>query len=113
MTHPMVMRRTRGKLPEPPPLRQRIAALKYVPPLLAMVWRTHRGYASAIFALRIARAFVPVASLWVGKLIIDAIIAAAQGQTTARHVFELVALEFGIVAIGEALSRASVIEHLL
>jgi ATP-binding cassette, subfamily B, bacterial len=113
MTHPM-MRRTRGgKLPELPPFRQRIAALKYVPPLLAMVWRTHRGYASAIFALRITRAFVPVASLWIGKLIIDAVIAATQGKTTARHVFELVALEFGIVALGEALGRAAVIEQLL
>jgi ATP-binding cassette subfamily B protein len=109
----MVMRRNRGKLPEPPPFKQRVAALKYVPPLLAMVWRTHRGYATAIFGLRIARAFVPVATLWVGKLIIDAVIAAAQHQTTARHVFELVALEFAIVATGEALGRASVIEQLL
>src|SRR4051812_47803520 len=113
MTHPMVRRGMRGKLPQPPPFRQRIAALKYVPPLLAMVWNTHRGYASAIFALRIARAFVPVATLWVGKLIIDAVIAAAQGTVPARHVFELVAMEFGIVAIGEALGRASVIENLL
>jgi ATP-binding cassette subfamily B protein len=113
MTHPMVTRRNRGKLPEPPPFRQRVAALKYVPPLLAMVWRTHRGYASAIFALRIARAFVPVATLWVGKLIIDAVIAAAQNQTGPREVLELVALEFAIVAIGEALGRASVIEQLL
>src|SRR5690349_3046759 len=113
MTHPMVRFWSRGKLPEPPPFRQRVAALRYVPPLLAMVWRTHRGYASAIFALRIARAFVPVATLWVGKLIIDAVIAAAQGKTTARHVFELVALEFAIVAVGEALGRAAVIENLL
>jgi ATP-binding cassette, subfamily B, bacterial len=113
MTHPVMRMGSRGKLAEIPPFKQRIAALKYVPPLLAMVWRTHRGYAAAIFALRIARAFVPVASLWVGKLIIDAVIAAAQGKTPARHVFELVALEFGIVAIGEALNRASVIENLL
>ena len=113
MTHPMVRMGGRGKLPEPPPFKQRIAALKYVPPLLAMVWQTHRGYASAIFALRIARAFIPVATLWVGKLIIDAVIAAAQGTETTRHVLELVALEFGIVALGEALNRAGVIENLL
>jgi ATP-binding cassette subfamily B protein len=113
MTHPMVRRGARGRLPEPPPLKQRITALKYVPPLMAMVWRTHRGYASAIFALRILRAFVPIATLWVGKQIIDGVIAAAQHQTTAEHVFRLVALEFAIVAVGEALSRASVIENLL
>ena len=103
MTHPMVRWGARGKLPEPPPFRQRVAALKYVPPLLGMVWRTHRGYASAIFALRIARAFVPVATLYVGKLIIDAVILATQGKDTPEHVLQLVALEFGIVAIGEAL----------
>jgi ATP-binding cassette subfamily B protein len=113
MTHPMVRMGARGKLPEPPPFKQRIAALKYVPPLIAMVWRTHRGYATAIFALRIARAFIPVASLWVGKLIIDGVIAASQGQATKQYVLELVLLEFGIVALGEALSRASVIENLL
>ncbi|MEO5568439.1 MAG: ABC transporter ATP-binding protein, partial [Gemmatimonadaceae bacterium] len=114
MTHAAFSRMgSRGKLTELPPFKQRIAALKYVPPLLAMVWRTHRGYASAIFALRIARAFIPVASLWVGKLIIDAVIAAAQGEGTTRQVFELVAIEFAIVAVGEALSRASVIENLL
>jgi ATP-binding cassette subfamily B protein len=114
MTHAAFARMGgRGKLTELPPFRQRIAALKYVPPLLAMVWRTHRGYSTAIFALRIARAFVPLATLSVGKFIIDAVIAASQGRVPARHVFELVALEFGIVAIGEALSRASVIENLL
>jgi ATP-binding cassette, subfamily B, bacterial len=109
----MVRTRRGGKLPELPPFKQRVAALKYVPPLLGMVWQTHRGYATAIFALRIARAFVPVATLWVGKLIIDGVIAASQGKAAPRHVFELVALEFAIVAVGEALGRASVIENLL
>jgi ATP-binding cassette subfamily B protein len=113
MTHPVARFWSRGKLPEPPPFKQRVAALKYVPPLLAMVWRTHRGYASAIFALRIARAFVPVATLWVGKLIIDGVIGAAQGHVAVRHVFNLVAMEFGIVTVGQILGRAAVIENLL
>src|SRR5947207_11302 len=111
MTHPDVRRR---QTKEPlPPMRERIAALRYVWPLLRMVWNTHRGYAATIFALRIARAFVPVASLWIGKLIIDGVISAAQGKTPARHVLELVAMEFGIVLVGEALSRAAVIEQIL
>ena len=94
-------------------MRERLRALRYVPPLLRMVWNTHRGYASTIFLLRIARAFIPVATLWVGKLIIDGTIAAAAGRVPARHVLSLVALEFGIVAVGEAFSRAGVIEQIL
>jgi ATP-binding cassette subfamily B protein len=112
MTHPPFRGGRKAKA-ELPPFRQRIAALRYVPPLLAMVWRTHRGYASAIFALRIARAFIPVATLWVGMQIIDGVIAAAQGKIPARDVLEWVAIEFGIMALGEAMSRASVIENLL
>jgi ATP-binding cassette subfamily B protein len=112
MTHPTIGASRRAKA-DLPPFKQRLAALKYVPPLLLMVWRTHRGYAAAIFGLRIARAFIPVATLWVGKLIIDGVIGASQGQVPARHVLELVALEFGIVLLGEALQRAGVIENLL
>src|SRR3954464_5303810 len=97
MTHPMAMRFGRGKPIELPPFKQRVAALKYIPPLMGMVWRTHRGYASIIFALRIARAFVPISTLWVGKLIIDGVIGAARHQGTASHVLKLVALEFAIV----------------
>src|SRR5258708_274563 len=77
-----------------------------------MVWRTHRGYALAIFLLRVARGFVPIATLWVGKKIIDGVIGAGQGRVPARHVLSLVALEFGIVALGEALNRAGVIESI-
>ena len=94
-------------------MRERIAALKYVVPLMRMVWRTHRGYTFAIFVLRIAQAFVPVATLWVGKLIIDGTIAASQGKMPARHVLQLVGLEFAIVLVGEALGRAAVFERLL
>jgi ATP-binding cassette subfamily B protein len=80
---------------------------------MGMVWRTHRGYAATIFGLRLARSFVPIATLWVGKLIIDGVINAAKHQTSVSHVLRLVALEFAIVTVGEALSRAGVIESLL
>ena len=113
MTHPWVRQQGRRAQTELPPLRERLRALRYVPPLLKMVWNTHRGYAATIFALRVSRAFIPVATLWVGKLIIDGTIGAAQGRVPARHVLSFVALEFGIVALGEALSRAGVIESIL
>jgi ATP-binding cassette subfamily B protein len=104
---------------ELPPLRERLAALRYIPPLLKMVWQTHRGYAPSIVALRVVRAFVPVAVLWVGKLIIDgvvgAITAAQAGDPVAWLVLgRLVVLELGIAVVGEGLARGSaLLESLL
>jgi hypothetical protein len=45
--------RTLGRKPgdPPPPFRQRITALRYVPRLLRMVWDTHRGYTITIIVL--------------------------------------------------------------
>src|SRR2546422_6836791 len=52
-----------------------------VPPLLRLVYQTHRGYTVAILALRAIRSFVPLAVLWIGKLIIDGVIGAARART--------------------------------
>src|SRR3989442_995376 len=66
---------------KPPSWGQRLEALKYVPPLLRLVYQTHRGYTVAILALRAIRSFVPLAVLWIGKLIIDGVIGAARART--------------------------------
>ncbi len=58
-------------------------------------------------ALRLLRAAVPVATLWVAKLIIDAVVAARTGQPDLPRLWLLLGLEFTIVAIGEALDKAS------
>lgn len=98
-----------------PSWRDRVAALRYVPPLLRLVWSTHRGYSVAMVALRLVRSAVPVAMLWVGKLIIDNVVA-LQGNASADRttLWELVALEIGIVLAGDLLGRASaLVESLL
>jgi ATP-binding cassette subfamily B protein len=98
-----------------PTVRERVAALRHVPALLRLVWATHRGYAVAMAALRIVRAGVPVGTLWVAKLIVDEVIAAAaRGGSDLGRLWSLVALEFAIVAVGELLARASaLVEGLL
>ncbi|HEU4630578.1 MAG TPA: ABC transporter ATP-binding protein [Gemmatimonadaceae bacterium] len=98
-----------------PPWRDRLRAVRYVPPLLRMVWSTHRGYAVAMLVLRVLRAFVPLATLWVGKLIIDRVIALrAEAAPAWATLWELVALELGIVVAGELLTRGSqLVESLL
>lgn len=99
---------------ESPTLRQRLAVLRNVRPFVRLVWRTHRGLTAATVALRLVRAFVPVAVLWVGKLIIDAVVAGRGGAADTRQLWRLVALELGLALLGETLLRASaVVESLL
>ncbi len=90
-----------------PTWRERLAALKYVPALFKLVWETHRGLTMAMGALRLVRGLVPIATLWVGKLIIDGVVAARANGSGWRPVLNLVLLEIAIVVIGELLSRAS------
>jgi ATP-binding cassette subfamily B protein len=94
-----------------------MAALRYVPPLIRMVWQTSRALTAGMMILRLARSAVPVATLWIGKLIIDAVVAArlpgSQPQGLQR-LWRLVALEVAIVLAGDVLARASaLIESLL
>jgi ATP-binding cassette subfamily B protein len=97
-----------------PGWRERVAALRYILPLIKLVWQTHRGYTSAMVVLRLFRAFIPVATLWIGKLIIDAVVAMRDTTPDLNRLWRLVALEIVIVLTGEALARTSaLIESLL
>src|SRR5207237_1510669 len=94
--------------------KERLAGLKYIPALFGLIWRTHRGYTSAIVLLRVARSVVPVATFWVGKLILDSVIAAKAGHGSLTQIWRYLALELMIVLTGEVLARASsLIESLL
>ncbi|PYP51256.1 MAG: ABC transporter ATP-binding protein, partial [Gemmatimonadetes bacterium] len=106
------MGRRRAK--EPASWRERLEALRYVPALFRLIWRTHRGYTAAIVVLRVVRSVIPVATFWVGKLILDSVIAAKAGTGSLSHVWRYLALELAIVLSGEILARASsLIESLL
>jgi len=50
---------------------------------------------------------VPIATLWVAKLIIDTVVAARLGRPNIQRLGLLVAVELTIVAVGEALDRVS------
>ena len=110
---------TRDPKAPPPTWGERLAALKHIPPLVRLVFQTHRGYTAAILFLRAIRSLIPVAVLWIGKLIIDGVIAgvaaAGAGQTPDwGHLAVLVGLELGIAVVGEGLARlSSLLESLL
>ena len=99
---------------EKPSFRERMRALRYVPQLLSLVWNTHRGFTIAMAVLRLVRAFVPIATLWIGKLIIDGVVSAQRTGASWRSVASLVVIEVAIVIVGELLARASsLVESLL
>src|SRR4051812_35111881 len=111
MTVPGPMTDPRMPLPEierPRGVRERLEALRYLPQLVRLVWQTHRGFTAAMVLLRLARAFVPVASLWAAKLIIDSVVLHTRTPgTPLTDLWRVVGLELAIVVAGELLARAS------
>src|SRR5215207_408434 len=95
--------------------RERLAALRYLPALLRLVWQMHRGFTATMIVLRLVRAFVPVAALWAAKLIIDQVVVLARTPDASLvPLWRVVALELAIVVAGELLARASsLVESLL
>ena len=55
-------------------MRDRFGALRNLPKLFRLVWRTSPGLMLATVVLRLLRAVLPPAALYVGKLIIDAVV---------------------------------------
>jgi ATP-binding cassette subfamily B protein len=55
-------------------LKERVGALRNLRPFLSLVWQTAPGLTVANLVLRLARALLPVATLYVGKLIIDEVV---------------------------------------
>ena len=99
---------------EPVSWKVRLEALRYVPALFRLIWRTHRGYTSAMMVLRVMRSVVPVMTFWVGKLILDSVITAKAAHGSLSQVWRYLVLELAIVLTGEILARASsLIESLL
>jgi ATP-binding cassette, subfamily B, bacterial len=99
--------------PPAPPLTARIAAsARHSRQALELVWRSAPGGVVALAAFTIAAAALPPFVAWVGKLIIDAVVAAqaaAPGAARAAVVdraVRLVALELGAVAAMAGCERA-------
>jgi ATP-binding cassette subfamily B protein len=73
-----------------------------------MVWDTSPPLVSASVFLRIIRALLPVTTLWVGKLIIDAIVARISGHTASTQaIWKWVAVELFLAIASDSLGRVN------
>ena len=96
--------------PEKPAVsvRERVSALRHLPAFLKLIWHTSPALALANIALRLLRAGLPLAMLYVGRLIIDAVVQLTKlpaPERVLKPVLTLVALEFGLVLLADALGR--------
>ncbi|KIQ97842.1 ABC transporter ATP-binding protein [Lysobacter sp. A03] len=111
---------THGPLRRPsakPSLRERFDALRNLPPFLRMIWATSRSLTLVTLGLRVIRALVPIATLYIGKLIIDeAIRLVAIGNVfdtlqvawqsgQLNYLATLLAMEFGLAIASDLLGR--------
>jgi len=97
--------------PEPAPralserLRGLASALRHAPATYRLVWRADRRAAVLLVVLSALSALLPAGIAWVGKLIVDAVVAASRGEAPATPVLGLVGLEAGLMGLSLALGR--------
>ncbi len=87
--------------------KEQFQALKNLPRFLRMVWHTHRGMTTGNIALRIIKSAIPLLMLYIGKEIIDEVIALMPGGTGGdmRYLWIMVGLELGLAVISEIINR--------
>jgi ATP-binding cassette subfamily B protein len=107
-------------------LRERFGGLRNVPPFLRLVWQTSPSMMLAQSVLRLIRALLPVATLYVGKLIIDEVVSLV-GSTHPTddlrawlangwldRMLWLLAIEFALAVMSDILGRTvSLLDSLL
>src|ERR1700758_1537513 len=94
-------------IPKPAPRwRERLQALRNIPPVLRMVWEAAPRVIVASVTLRVMTALLPLAVLKVTQVIIDAVYnLTARHQMLPHYFWWLVALEFGLASLAAILVR--------
>ena len=86
--------------------QERIAALRNVPPVLKIVWESGPGVVAAGLIFRLFTSLLPMALLWITKLIIDNIVHTLNTHEPVKPGFWwLVAAEFGLAVLSTILTR--------
>ena len=86
---------------------ERLAALRNITPVLRIVWESGPRVIILGLFFRLLVSVLPVALLWIAKLIIDGIVqVVTTHQGVPRHFWWLVAGEFTLAVCGSLISRA-------
>jgi ATP-binding cassette subfamily B protein len=86
--------------------RERLAALGNVPPVLRIVWESGPLVVSLGLVFRLIGSLIPLAALWITKLIVDGIVQVVSSHQPAKPLlWWLVAAEFAIAILASLLGR--------
>ena len=99
-----------------PSFRERASAMRNIPPFLREVWNTSKPLTIATLGIRLIRAFLPIITLYIGKLIIDEavrLVSAGVGSDLQsawqsgqlQHLAYLIAIELGLAVGSDLLGR--------
>ena len=111
-------RKSLGKEEEQLTTKERFAALKNIVPFLKMIWSASPAMALSNLLLRLARAGLPLALLYVGKLIIDEVVRLVNLGNASPEELQLlwiyIGIELGLAVLSDVLGRAvSLLDALL
>ena len=88
--------------------KKRLSALGNLPQFFKLVWQSSHWKTSFSFILRLLRSAMPVALLYIGKLIVDEVVLLnhnAASHPDHTHLWKLVAIEFGLAIFTDGLNR--------
>ena len=90
-------------------LKERFSALNNLPAFFKLVWHTSPSLTICNIVLRIIRSAIPLAILYIGKLIIDEVVLLTHSTNAASHnyLWQLVGVEFGLAILSDGLTRAT------
>src|SRR5829696_7171593 len=100
-----IFKKDKTEVTEQLSLKDRFSALRNLPRFFRLVWQSSPGMMLTNAILRILRSAIPVAALYVGKLIIDGIIHIKDNPSSQNFLWQLVAVEFALLIISDALGR--------
>ncbi|MCA6074683.1 ABC transporter ATP-binding protein [Fulvivirga sedimenti] len=99
--------RTPESIKDKPELKGSFRALRFIPRFFMEIWRTNRFLFLSNLLCRLLNAFVPIALLWVGKLIIDEIVLQVSlDETDLSALWMYVGAELVLALLSDLLSRA-------
>jgi ATP-binding cassette subfamily B protein len=89
-------------------LKQRFSALGNLPAFFKLVWKSSASLTLSTILIRVIRSALPVAILYVGKLIIDQVLVLSRGTVKdSAFLWELVIIELSLAIAADALGRLS------